>query len=416
MAAPAPVSPLAPKSYPDLPTIEGVRFATAAAGIKYKGRTDVMLALMDKGTQAAGVFTKSKCPSAPVDWCRAKIKGGKARALVVNSGNANAFTGRDGLEQVKFTATLAGKATGAPASEIFLASTGVIGEPLDARKFEGVFERLVAEARPDGMLEAARAIMTTDTYPKVVTARAMLGGVEVVINGMAKGAGMIAPDMATMLAYVFTDAPIAAPVLQAMLSKGVKTSFNAITVDSDTSTSDTLMLFATGAAARRGAPTIVTAADRRLADFRRALDTVLLDLAHQIVRDGEGCRKFVEITVEGAASAAAARKIALSIANSPLVKTAVAGEDANWGRIVAAVGKAGEKADRDKLAIWFGDIRVAHKGLRDPAYSEAATSAYMKGDKIDIAVDVGAGGKGTATVWTCDLTKEYVAINGDYRS
>ena len=416
MAAPAPVSPLAPKSYPDLPTIEGVRFATAAAGIKYKGRTDVMLALMDKGTQAAGVFTKSKCPSAPVDWCRAKIKGGKARALVVNSGNANAFTGRDGLEQVKFTAALAGKATGAPASEIFLASTGVIGEPLDARKFEGVFERLVAEARPDRMLEAARAIMTTDTYPKVVTARAMLGGVEVVINGMAKGAGMIAPDMATMLSYIFTDAPIAAPALQAMLSKGVKTSFNAITVDSDTSTSDTLMLFATGAAAKRGAPTIVTATDRRLADFKHALDTVLLDLAHQIVRDGEGCRKFVEITVEGAASAAAAKKIALSIANSPLVKTAVAGEDANWGRIVAAVGKAGEKADRDKLAIWFGDIRVAHKGLRDPAYSEAATSAYMKGDKIDIAVDVGAGGKGTATVWTCDLTKEYVAINGDYRS
>ena len=416
MAAPAPLSPLAPKSYPDLPTIEGVRFATAAAGIKYKGRTDVMLALMDKGTQAAGVFTKSKCPSAPVDWCRAKIKGGKARALVVNSGNANAFTGRDGLEQVKFTAALAGKATGAPASEIFLASTGVIGEPLDARKFEGVFERLVAEARPDRMLEAARAIMTTDTYPKVVTARAMLGGVEVVINGMAKGAGMIAPDMATMLSYIFTVAPIAAPALQAMLSKGVKTSFNAITVDSDTSTSDTLMLFATGAAAKRGAPTIVTATDRRLADFKHALDTVLLDLAHQIVRDGEGCRKFVEITVEGAASAAAAKKIALSIANSPLVKTAVAGEDANWGRIVAAVGKAGEKADRDKLAIWFGDIRVAHKGLRDPAYSEAATSAYMKGDKIDIAVDVGAGGKGTATVWTCDLTKEYVAINGDYRS
>ena len=274
MAAPAPVSPLAPKSYPDLPTIEGVRFATAAAGIKYKGRTDVMLALMDKGTQAAGVFTKSKCPSAPVDWCRAKIKGGKARALVVNSGNANAFTGRNGLEQVKFTATLAGKATGAPASEIFLASTGVIGEPLDARKFEGVFERLVAEARPDGMLEAARAIMTTDTYPKVVTARAMLGGVEVVINGMAKGAGMIAPDMATMLAYVFTDAPIAAPVLQAMLSKGVKTSFNAITVDSDTSTSDTLMLFATGAAARRGAPTIVTAAKVRA--FMRVRPTARL--------------------------------------------------------------------------------------------------------------------------------------------
>jgi len=416
MAAPAPVSPLAPKSYPDLPAIEGVRFATAAAGIKYKGRTDVMLALLDKGTQAAGVFTTSKCPSAPVDWCRSKLKGGKARALVVNSGNANAFTGRNGLEQAKFTATLAAKATGAPASEIFLASTGVIGEPLDASKFAGVFDALVADARPDGMLEAAKAIMTTDTYPKVATATAMIGGVEVTINGMAKGAGMIAPDMATMLSYVFTDAPIAAEALQAMLSRGVKGSFNAITVDSDTSTSDTLMLFATGAAAQRGAPMIERAGDRRLAGFKAALDSVLLNLAHQVVRDGEGCRKFVEIHVEGAASAAAAKTIAFSIANSPLVKTAIAGEDANWGRIVAAVGKAGEKADRDRLEIWFGDIRVAHKGLRDPAYSEAATSAYMKGGKIDIRVDCGARGRGEATVWTCDLTKEYVAINGDYRS
>ena len=416
MAKAAAVSPLAPKSFPDLPPVEGVRFATAAAGIRYQDRTDVMLALFDKGTQAAGVFTRSKCPSAPVDWCRAKLKGGKARALVVNSGNANAFTGKSGFEQAKFTADLAGKATGAPQSEIFLASTGVIGEPLDARKFDGVFERLIAEAAPDGLLGAARAIMTTDTYPKIAGAKATIAGVEVTINGMAKGAGMIAPDMATMLSYVFTDAPIAAPALQAMLAKSVAKSFNAITVDSDTSTSDTLMLFATGAAARRGAPKITSAADRRLASFKMALDQVLLDLAHQVVRDGEGCRKFVEIMVEGATSPAAAKRVAFSIANSPLVKTAIAGEDANWGRIVAAVGKAGEKADRDKLAIWFGDIRVAHKGLRDPAYDEAAVSMLMKQEKIAIRVDIGAGGQGRATVWTCDLTKEYVAINGDYRS
>ena len=416
MAQPAARSPLAPKSYPDLPPIEGVRFATAAAGIKYKDRTDVMLALMDKGTQAAGVFTKSKCPSAPVDWCRQKIGGGKARALVVNSGNANAFTGRNGLEQAKFTASLAAKATGAPIGEIFLASTGVIGEPLDARKFDGVFEKLIANASPTGLLDAARAIMTTDTYPKVATATAEIGGVTVTISGMAKGAGMIEPNMGTMLSYLFTDAPIAAAALQVMLSKSVQGSFNAITVDSDTSTSDTLMLFATGAAAKRGAPKIADAGDRRLASFKKALDSVLLNLAHQVVRDGEGCRKFVEIKVEGAASATAAKIIAKSIANSPLVKTAIAGEDANWGRIVAAVGKAGEKADRDRLAIWFGNFRVAHKGLRDPIYDESKTSAYMKGEKIDIRVDCGAGGKGTATVWTCDLTKEYVAINGDYRS
>jgi glutamate N-acetyltransferase/amino-acid N-acetyltransferase len=281
------VSPLAPKSYPDLPAVDGVRFATAAAGIRYKGRTDVMLALMDKGTQVAGVFTKSKCPSAPVDWCRAKLKGGKARALVVNSGNANAFTGKTGLQQAKFTAEIAAKATGAPIGEIFLASTGVIGEPLDASKFNGVFDSLVADASPDGLLEAARAIMTTDTYPKVATATVKIAGVDVVINGMAKGAGMIAPDMATMLSYVFTDAPIAAGALQAMLSKSVQGSFNSITVDSDMSTSDTLMLFATGAAAKRGVPKIASATDKRLVAFRKALDALLLDLAHQVVRDGE---------------------------------------------------------------------------------------------------------------------------------
>lgn len=415
MAKETTVSPLAPKSYPDMPEIEGVTFATGAAAIRYKNRTDVMLALMDKGTQVAGVFTKSKCPSAPVDWCRAKLGGGKARVLVVNSGNANAFTGKTGADSVKLTAKLAAAATGAPAGEIFLASTGVIGEPLDATKFDGVLEKLVAKASPDGIFDAAKAIMTTDTYPKVAFAIAEIDGVDVTIAGMAKGAGMIAPDMATMLSFVFTDAPIAAPALQTLLSKSVQTSFNAITVDSDTSTSDTLMLFATGAAAKRGAPMIEKATDKKLASFKQALDAVLLDLAHQVVKDGEGARKFVEITVDGAASAKAAKTIALSIANSPLVKTAVAGEDANWGRIVMAVGKAGEKAERDKLAIWFGDVRVAHKGLRDPAYDEKQVSAIMKQEKIDVRVDLGLG-KGTATVWTCDLTKEYVAINGDYRS
>jgi len=409
------VSPFAPKAFPDIPPVEGVRFATGAAGIRYKGRTDVMLALFDKGTQAAGVFTKSKCASAPVDWCRAKLKGGKARALLVNSGNANAFTGKTGADAVKFSAALAAKASGAPASEIFLASTGVIGEPLDAKKFDGVLDQLAAKATPEGMLEAAKAIMTTDTYPKAAVAKAEIDGVEVTIAGMAKGAGMIAPDMATMLSFIFTDAPIGAEALQGLLNKVVPGTFNAITIDSDTSTSDTLLLFATGAARSRGAPKITEASDRRLAAFKKALHTVALDLAHQIVKDGEGARKFVEIRVEGAASAAAAKKIAMSIANSPLVKTAIAGEDANWGRIVMAVGKAGEKAERDRLAIWFGGVRVAHKGLRDPKYDEAEVSAIMREAEIAIKVDLGLG-SGKATVWTCDLTKEYVAINGDYRS
>lgn len=415
MAHDAPLSPLAPKTFPDMPAIEGVRFASGTAGIRYKGRTDVMLALLDKGTQVAGVFTKSKCPSAPVDWCRAKLKSGKARALLVNSGNANAFTGKVGADAVKLAAKIASAATGAKESEIFMASTGVIGEPLDATKFDGVLDGLVKQASGENWLDAARAIMTTDTFPKVATAEAEIGGVRVRISGMAKGAGMIAPDMATMLSFVFTDAPIAAPALQAMLSKSAQGSFNAITVDSDTSTSDTLMLFATGAAAARGCPKITAASDRRLVAFKAALDVVLTNLAHQVVRDGEGARKFVEIEVTGADSAKAAKRIALSIANSPLVKTAVAGEDANWGRIVMAVGKAGEKAERDKLAIWFGGIRVAHKGLRDPAYDEAKVSGVMKEQEIDIRVDLGIG-KGSAKVWTCDLTKEYVAINGDYRS
>jgi glutamate N-acetyltransferase/amino-acid N-acetyltransferase len=271
----------------------------------------------------------------------------------------------------------------------------------------------VAEANADGLTDAAKAIMTTDTYPKIATARVKLGGAEVVINGIAKGAGMIAPDMATMLAYVFTDAAIAPGALQAMLAKSVERSFNAITVDSDTSTSDTLMIFATGQA--QGAPLIEDARDPRTADFRRALDKLLRNLAQQVVRDGEGARKFITVKVEGAASRKAAKRIAFSIANSPLVKTACAGEDANWGRVIMAVGKAGEKAERDKLDVFFGKIRVAHQGMRDPAYEEAAASAYMKRDAIEITADLHLG-RGRATVWTCDLTKEYVAINGDYRS
>jgi glutamate N-acetyltransferase/amino-acid N-acetyltransferase len=406
------VSPLAPKSYPEMPAIAGAAFATAAAGIKYKDRTDVLLAVFDKGTQVAGVFTRSKCRSAPVDWCAANLPQGIARALLVNSGNANAFTGRKGKETVRLSAAMVAKAIGCPAKQVYLASTGVIGEPLPAQKFEGVVDGLALRVASDRWADAAHAIMTTDTYPKLATRTVPFGEGTVTINGIAKGAGMIAPDMATMLSFVATDAPIPAPLLQSMLSKGVGGSFNAITVDSDTSTSDTLLLFATGKA---GVTPVESARDRRLGAFRAALDDLLLDLSHQVVKDGEGARKFVEVRVEGAMSRASARRIAMSIANSPLVKTAIAGEDANWGRIVMAVGKAGEPADRDRLAIWFGDIRVAVKGERDPAYSEAATSAYMKNEAIVVTVDLGLG-TGADRVWTCDLTKEYVAINGDYRS
>jgi glutamate N-acetyltransferase/amino-acid N-acetyltransferase len=398
-----------------MPEIEGVRLATAAAGIKYAGRTDVLLALLDPGTTVAGVLTRSKCPSAPVDWCRAKLKGGKARALVVNSGNANAFTGKTGREAVQFTAKLAAKAAGCKESEIFLSSTGVIGEPLKAQAFEGVMDGLVADAKADYWLAAAKAIMTTDTFPKVATATVKLGKTNVTINGMAKGAGMIAPDMATMLAYVFTDAPLSAAALQGLLKRTVDDTFNAVTIDGDTSTSDTLLAFATGAAAKRGAPKITRAADPRLKAFAKAFEKVLANLSEQIARDGEGARKLVEIVVEGAASKMSARRIARSIANSPLVKTAIAGEDANWGRVVMAVGKAGEPADRDKLSIWFGGIRVAHKGMRDPSYDEAKVSSEMKKPEIFVKVALGMG-KGRDRILTCDLTKEYVAINGDYRS
>jgi glutamate N-acetyltransferase/amino-acid N-acetyltransferase len=410
-----PVSPLAPKTVPTLPPIAGVTIATAEAGIRYKGRTDVLAVGLAEGTTVAGVFTRSKCPSAPVDWCRANLAGGRARALVVNSGNANAFTGKKGREAVALTAKIAARAAGCKQSEVFLASTGVIGEPLDATKYDAVLDKTFAAGKAEGWLDAAKAIMTTDTFPKVATATASLGGVTVTINGMAKGAGMIAPDMATMLSFVFTDAPIEAPALQALLSKGVKTTFNTVTVDSDTSTSDTLMLFATGAAEKQGAPRIAEAGDRRLAGFRKALQAVLADLAEQVARDGEGARKLVHVVVKGAVSNASAFRVAKSIADSPLVKTAIAGEDANWGRVVMAVGKAGEPAERDRLSISFGDIRVAHEGERDPAYDEAAASAVMKEDVITVTADLGLG-RGTARVMTCDLTKDYVAINGDYRS
>jgi glutamate N-acetyltransferase / amino-acid N-acetyltransferase len=415
------ISPLAPTDVPDLPVIAGVKLATAAAGIRYKGRTDVLLAVMDKGTAVAGVFTKSKCPSAPVEWCRAKLGGGKsskggfARALVVNSGNANAFTGKTGRQSTTLTASIAAKAVGCSPNEVFLASTGVIGEPLDATKFDGVLATLAEQAVPGEWMGAAKAIMTTDTFPKVATATVKLGKTKVVINGMAKGSGMIMPDMATMLSFVFTDAPIAAGALQSLLKSGVEDTFNAVTVDGDTSTSDTLLAFATGTAAAHGAPKISRAGDPRLKAFTKAFHAVLADLAEQVARDGEGARKLVEIIVEGAVSKPSARKIAMSVANSPLVKTAIAGEDANWGRVVMAVGKAGEPANRDRLSISFNGIRVAKSGARDPSYDEAEVSAAMKNPKIQIKISLGLG-KGRDRVLTCDLTKEYVAINGDYRS
>jgi glutamate N-acetyltransferase / amino-acid N-acetyltransferase len=408
----SPVSPLAPKSFPKMPPLKGVRLAAVAAGIKYANRVDVLAIELQHGTQVAGVFTTSKCPSAPVDWCRMNLKQGEARGLVVNSGNANAFTGAKGVATVERTAKLAAQALSASEAHIFLASTGVIGEPLDAEKFAPVLGDAFKNAKEDNWSLAAQAIMTTDTFPKGASLTTKIGETSVTLNGIAKGAGMIAPDMATMLSFVFTDAAIAAPVLQSLLSKAVQTSFNAITVDSDTSTSDTLMLFATGAA---GNALVSDSKDKRLMPFKRALQKLLDNLSEQVARDGEGATKLLKISVEGAVSSKSAKKIALSIANSPLVKTAAAGEDANWGRIVAAIGKAGEPAERDKLSIYFGPYRVAHEGLRDAGYSEAETSAYMKNQVIEVKVQLNMG-KGKFMVKTCDLTKEYVAINGDYRS
>lgn len=409
MAKPSPVSPLAPKQVPVLPPIKGVTLATAEAGIKYKGRTDVMAMIFDQPAAVAGVFTKSKCPSAPVDLCRAHLSKGRAKILIVNSGNANAFTGKKGIAATKLTAEIAAKAANCAIDEVYLSSTGVIGEPLDATKFEGHIEQMVKTAEPDAWYQSAQAIMTTDTFAKVATQTASIDGKNYTINGMSKGAGMIAPDMATMLAYVVTDAPVSAAVLQDYLSASTKTTFNAVTVDGDTSTSDTLLAFATGA------EEFTNPGDEKLASFKAAFHAVLHDLAMQIIRDGEGIRKVMRVEVEGATSQDAAKKIAMSIANSPLVKTAIAGEDANWGRVVMAVGKAGEPADRDRLQIRFGDIIVARDGEREEGYSEEKCAAYMKNDEIVIGVDIGLGTE-RFTAWGCDLTKEYVEINGDYRS
>jgi len=409
------VSPFAPKHLPHLAAIDGVRIATAASGIRYPGRTDLLFVLFDPGTAVAGVLTKSKTASAPVDWCRAHLPHGIARALVVNSGNANAFTGRRGREAVELTAKAAAEAAKCQEADIYIASTGVIGEPLDARKIASRLGGLAGEAKGDAYEDAARAIMTTDTYPKLATRKAEIDGVEITISGIAKGAGMIAPDMATMLAFIFTDAAIEPAALHEVTAPLVEDSLNAITIDGDTSTSDTLLIFATGAAARRGAPRIARGDDPRLVGFRAGLAAVLRDLALQIVKDGEGATKFVTVKVMGAKTKQAARAIAKSIANSPLVKTAIAGEDPNWGRIVAAVGKAGEEADRDRLAIWLGEIQVAKDGEVASSYREQDGAAYMKNREIAISVDVGVG-KAASTVWTCDLTKDYIAINADYRS
>jgi glutamate N-acetyltransferase/amino-acid N-acetyltransferase len=409
-------SPFAPDSLSLLPALSSVRLGAAEAGIRYKNRKDVLLVLLPEGTSVAGVLTQSRTRSAPVEWCVAQLAHGRARALVVNSGNANAFTGMRGREAVEATVGMAAQAAGCAAREVFVASTGVIGEPLDASKFAGVLDRLAREAVEDGFQDAARAIMTTDTFPKLGSRTAEIGGVKVTLNGIAKGSGMIAPDMATMLAFLFTDAAVNAPVLQALIAKHVTTTFNAITVDGDTSTSDTLLMFATGTAESWGQPRIESADDPRLADFSRALHELMQELALWIIKDGEGISKLMTIQVEGAESDAAAKRIALSIANSPLVKTAIAGGDANWGRVVMAVGKAGEAADRDRLAIWFGDVLVAKDGMRAPDYSEEAASEHVRGREILIRTDVGTGGTGRATVWGCDLTNGYIAINADYRS
>jgi len=403
-----PVSPLAPASFPDLPVIKGVRFAAAEAGVKYSNRKDVMLALLDPGTTLAGVFTRSATRSANVLDCQDKIgkDGSSGAAIVVNSGNSNAFTGRAGEGSVAAICDAVASATGLTADRVFTSSTGVIGERLPHDRIIAKIDELNANLSDSAIQMAADAILTTDTFPKGSAAEIQVNGKPVKIAGIAKGSGMIAPDMATMLVYIFTDAKIARADLQAMLSALTDVTFNNITVDSDTSTSDTLLLAATGAS---GAD--VTGND----DFRNALHKVMLDLAHQVVRDGEGATKFVEVEVTGAASNADARTHALAIANSPLIKTAIAGEDPNWGRVVMAIGKSGAAADRDLLSIRFGDILVAEKGWVSPDYSEEQGATYMKQQDLKIGVDLGLGG-GTATVWTCDLTHQYIAINADYRS
>mgnify|MGYP000326886687 CR=1 FL=1 len=413
MAVATKVSPFAPQSLPEMPTIDGVRFAAVEAGIRYAGRKDLMLAVLDPGTVVAGTLTKSRTCSAPVVWCRDQLAHGDARALVVNSGNANAFTGKRGSDAVEITARAAATAVGCEPNEVYIASTGVIGEPLEASEFAHRLDGLATAAAPAAWEDAARAIMTTDTYPKLATATVEIGGQPVRIGGFAKGSGMIAPDMATMLAFVFTDARIDRALLHAMTSEIVGETFNCITVDSDTSTSDTVLVFATGKADAAGDITDATSAAAKI--FRAALHGVMLELALMIVKDGEGLSKFVTIDVTGAETDRAAHRIAMAVANSPILKTAIAGEDPNWGRVVMAVGKAGEAADRDRMSIRFGPHLIAEHGMRAAGYEEDMGAAYMKGREISISIDVGVG-NGRARVWTCDLTHDYVSINADYRS
>jgi glutamate N-acetyltransferase/amino-acid N-acetyltransferase len=411
MAGPLPVSPLA-QPMPELPAVAGVSLGVIEAGIRYKGRADLTMLEFAPGTSVAGVFTRNLCPGAPIDWCRAALKAGRARALVVNAGNANVFTGKAGREATAATAEAAAKLVGCKPREVFLASTGVIGETLPHERLTAALPALHAALAPDRWPDAARGIMTTDTFPKAALRTAAIGDATVTIAGIAKGSGMIAPDMATMLSFLATDAKIPAAALQSLLSKGVGRSFNCITVDSDTSTSDTVLLFATGQAKH---PRIPAEGGAMLRDFARALDEVLLDLALQVARDGEGAQKLIQIDVTGAVSARSAHRIAMAIANSPLVKTAIAGEDANWGRIVMAVGKSGEPADRDRLGIAVGGTWMAKEGGVVPGYDEAPVVAHMKGREVEITVDIGLG-RGKARVWTCDLTHGYIDINGSYRS
>ena len=407
-------SPLAPKSFPRIPEIAGVELAGRHVGLKpAKGVKDLMVARLARGTTVAGVFTRSRCPSAPVDWCRSILGNGRARALVVNSGNANAFTGLAGDTVVAETVKAAAKLIGCPRNEVYAASTGVIGEPVPPDYIAGKLPGAIKTLKPKAWLHAAQGIMTTDTFPKGAVRSAKIGGAEVTIAGMAKGSGMIAPDMATMLSFLFTDAKIPARVLQSVLKAAVDKSYNCITVDSDTSTSDTVLAFATGKGKRH--PAVRSARDAHLKDFRRALEDLTVDLATQVVRDGEGAQKLITIDVTGAVSNASARKIGLTVANSPLVKTAVAGEDANWGRLVMAVGKTGEPADRDRLSITMGGVPITEWGVVREDYVEDPVAEHMKGRNVHIGIDIGLG-RGKARVWTCDLTHGYITINADYRS
>lgn len=401
-------SPLAPASFPKLPSISGVTFATAAAGIKYAGRTDVMLASIAAGSTVAGVFTRSATSAACVLDCQSKIGGDMSQgaAILVNSGNANAFTGTAGQASVDRICAAVAVGLGVPTSAVFTSSTGVIGEVLPDHKITECIDALAGSLGDDTLENAAKAIMTTDTYAKGSTASVEINGKTVKISGIAKGSGMVAPDMGTMLVYIFTDAKIAQPDLQALLADLTDKTFNCITIDSDTSTSDALICTATGASSADVSGNL---------DFTQALGQVMLDLAHQVVKDGEGATKFVAVEVTGAASDGDARLVAMSIANSPLVKTAIAGEDPNWGRIVMAVGKSGAKADRDRLSIWFGPHLVAENGWVAKTYTEDAGASYMKQSELVIRTDLGIGGAKT-TVWTCDLTHGYIEINADYRS